>query len=93
MGKTFHPKKCRVFYIYSFLLCFCGVRDTLKLCNSLCRPTTRITQTTTRFIQAITSSPPRNTNPLARCRQIQSDPSLAAEVLLRERLVFPAEGN
>ncbi|KAI6183365.1 ShKT domain-containing protein [Aphelenchoides bicaudatus] len=55
--------------------------------------TRRITQTTTRFIQAVTT-PPRvapSNNPLARCRQIQSDPSLAAEVLLRERLVFAAE--
>lgn len=42
-------------------------------------------------VQAITT-PPRASNPLARCRQIQSDPSLAAEVLTRERLVFAAEG-
>lgn len=63
------------------------------------RPTTttttrRVTQTTTRFIQAVTAPPPpANNNPLARCRQIQSDPSLAAEVLIRERLIFAAEGN
>lgn len=31
-------------------------------------------------------------NPLQRCKQIQSDPSLAAEVLIRERLVFATEG-
>ncbi|KAI6223159.1 Peroxidase mlt-7 [Aphelenchoides besseyi] len=57
--------------------------------------TTRFTQpTTTRFIPPVTQPPPRaatNSNPLARCRQIQADPSLAAEVLIRERLVFPAE--
>uniref|UniRef100_A0AC34R5A6 ShKT domain-containing protein n=1 Tax=Panagrolaimus sp. JU765 TaxID=591449 RepID=A0AC34R5A6_9BILA len=35
--------------------------------------------------------PPRNGSPLARCAQIRNDPSLAAEVLLRERLVFPTE--
>ena len=32
-------------------------------------------------------------DPLARCRQVRSDPSVAAEVLLRERLVFPVEGR
>ncbi|KAI1731361.1 heme peroxidase domain-containing protein [Ditylenchus destructor] len=40
--------------------------------------------------------PPRpagSTNPLERCRQIQADPSLAAEVMLRENLVFAAEDN
>lgn len=40
--------------------------------------------------------PPRpagSTNPLERCRQIQADPSLAAEVMLRENLVFAAEGK
>lgn len=38
--------------------------------------------------------PPRNPNasPLQRCRQIQADPSNAAEALLRERLVNPTEG-
>jgi peroxidase len=36
--------------------------------------------------------PPRTaTNPLDRCRQIRADPSVAAEVLLREKLVFPVE--
>uniref|UniRef100_A0A7E5A1T8 ShKT domain-containing protein n=1 Tax=Panagrellus redivivus TaxID=6233 RepID=A0A7E5A1T8_PANRE len=50
---------------------------------------------------AATFAPPPNTAPpppapgsaLARCRQIQADPSLAAEVLLREKLVFPTEGE
>ncbi|VDK65574.1 unnamed protein product, partial [Anisakis simplex] len=29
--------------------------------------------------------------PLQRCKQIQADPSIAAELLIRERLVFPTE--
>ncbi|KAI6230514.1 Peroxidase mlt-7 [Aphelenchoides fujianensis] len=57
--------------------------------------TTRFTTTPTRFTPPpVTPAPPRpapSSNPLARCRQIQADPSLAAEVLIRENLVFPKE--
>ncbi|KAI6238936.1 ShKT domain-containing protein [Aphelenchoides fujianensis] len=59
--------------------------------------TTRFTTTPTRFTPPpVTPAPPRpapSSNPLARCRQIQADPSLAAEVLIRENLVFPKEAS
>lgn len=53
---------------------------------------------TTQQIRTTTSAPRLSPslnpslNPLQRCKQIQSDPSLAAEVLIRERLVFATEG-
>lgn len=54
-------------------------------------------QTTHRLNVIINTNPiprlPSSSNPFQRCRQIQSDPSLAAEVLIRERLVSSTEGE
>ncbi|CAD5212414.1 unnamed protein product [Bursaphelenchus okinawaensis] len=52
--------------------------------------TTFTTPTTTRTTTTQFTTAPAS-NPLARCRQIRNDPSLAAEVLIRERLVFSKE--
>lgn len=58
------------------------------------RPTPFTTRTTPRttfsFTTPFTTQQP-SSNPLGRCRQIRNDPSLASEVLLRERLIFPKE--
>ncbi|VDN23736.1 unnamed protein product, partial [Gongylonema pulchrum] len=49
--------------------------------------------TITKTIHAHTTAPTttKKLSALARCKQIQADPSLAAEILLRERLIFPVE--